>query len=75
MILYGVLGSVFAGLACACMLVSVTFDVDMRDVCYVAGAVALRETNFQKKKGQLLSVFFSHVGSACWFEVSGFVCF
>jgi hypothetical protein len=30
--LYGVLGSVFAGLACACMLFSVKFHVVMREV-------------------------------------------
>jgi len=32
MVLYGVLGSVFAVLACACMLFSVEFHVVLREV-------------------------------------------
>ena len=36
--LYGVLGSVFAVLGCASMLVSVTFYVGMRDDWCVAGS-------------------------------------
>jgi hypothetical protein len=44
----GVSGSVFAGLACASMLFSVKFNVGMREVRDVAGA--LREGKFRKKK-------------------------
>jgi hypothetical protein len=55
-VLYGVSGSVFAGLACACMLVSVKFHVGMRGVWMLVSVKfgmlrrALREEKFQKKK-------------------------
>jgi hypothetical protein len=47
-LLDGVWGSVFAVLACASMLFSVKFNVGMREVRDVAGA--LREGKFRKKK-------------------------
>ena len=47
MFLHGVSGSVFAGLACACMLFSVTLNVGMREVRMLK---ARREEKFQKKK-------------------------
>ena len=46
--LYGVLGSVFAVLACACMLFSVAFHVVMREVRMLHRA--LRRKRFRKKK-------------------------
>ena len=55
--LYGVLGSVFACLACASMLVSVTFYVGMREVWMMQEPTAwmlwegLREKKFHEKKG------------------------
>ena len=56
LVLYGVSDAVFAGLACACMLVSVEFHVAMREVWMLS--VGVREEKFPEKKATVLLYLF-----------------
>jgi hypothetical protein len=66
LVLYGVSGSVFAVLACASMLFSVTFNVGMRDVWMLQRA--LGESEFRKKKKGSIALGLLQL---CWDCCSG----